>query len=213
MIDLSDDDLEIVEIMIRFFYTGELTLPASTANPVSLLESNTTANTVSTDTITFVDTSNSLLICTNTYIMADRFAVRALKVAAKVKYESALVTGWHSATFAASLKLMFEETLPEDRLLKDVAVRFAGQKAKLLLDRGDFVILCKENSEISYEVMRATVDCTKENANCTKVTVVTSEGKGCPWFGLHHKASIAAGRNKKYWCTQCKKAFDNLYDS
>ena len=46
-----------------------------------------------------------------------------------IKYKESLPSGWNSASFVASLKLMYELTPESDRLLKDVAIKAAGENA------------------------------------------------------------------------------------
>jgi hypothetical protein len=64
---------------------------------------------------------------------------------------------WNSAPFVASLKLVYEETLENDRPLKDLAVKTAAKHAKELTDRGEFASLCKENAEITFDVLKASL--------------------------------------------------------
>ena len=55
--------------------------------------------------------------------------IPSLKELSMIKYKESLPSGWNSASFVASLKLMYELTPESDRLLKDVAIKAAGENA------------------------------------------------------------------------------------
>lgn len=59
--------------------------------------------------------------------------------------------------FVASLKLLYEETLEDDRLLKDVAIKTAGKHAIELYGRDDFNTLCREQGEIALDALKASL--------------------------------------------------------
>jgi hypothetical protein len=50
---------------------------------------------------------------------------------------------------------MFEETPENDRLLKNVALKFAGINYKELISMGEFRAMCKKNGEVAIEVLTA----------------------------------------------------------
>jgi hypothetical protein len=151
--------------MIKFMYSGNYTasLPqldvtledettefaASEAPSEEVARSDTTGAEVQTDT------SQELLIHTAVYLIAEEKDIPALKELAKKKYAEALPNGWNSKAFCTSLRFIYEETPESDRLLWNVAISFAGQKAKELIDREEFVELWKEKGEIGLEVFRA----------------------------------------------------------
>jgi hypothetical protein len=99
----------------------------------------------------------ALLINTQVFIIADKYDIQDLKQLAREKYEDVVPHTWDSSSFVASLKLIYEETLESDRLLKDVAVNMAGQHMKKLVDREEFVDLCKNNGVIAFDVMMASL--------------------------------------------------------
>jgi hypothetical protein len=52
--------------------------------------------------------------------------------------------------------------MENDRLIKDVAIDAAGQYAKALAARDDFATLCKQNGEIAFDVLKASVNLSAE---------------------------------------------------
>lgn len=202
IIDLSDDDHEVVELMIRYFYTNQLVTPASAikTSPPTVTISGVAAPPI-VDIAPPVDTSSSLLLYTQVYIMADRFAVPDLKVEAKHKYQLALPSGWNSEAFSKSLVMMWDNTMPEDRMLKDVAIDHAGRHAVELIDRGDFVAAIKGNTDLAFEFAKATVECRKA------VPVVKTAGV-CSAYGLSHSNFVVTGRRSKYYCKACSVGWD-----
>ena len=125
--------------------------------------------------------------------------IPTLKELATQKYEAILEDEWNSESFSESLLLMFDETPDTDRMLKDVAIKCAGEKSRELADRGEFAALFKERGEIGFEIFKASFN--------IPPVFVTTKGS-CPWFGLHHSSSVETGRTFKYWCTKCRKGFE-----
>ena len=84
-----------------------------------------------------------------------------------------------------SLKLMYEETMEKDRTLKDVAVKTAGDHVKELVNREEFVDLCKANGEVDFDILKASL---------------TPSLKPCPWHsttGCVEKSNYLQNGN---WC-------------
>lgn len=186
-------------MMVRFLYTKILTLP--TAAVITPGSQTVTGNIFGGRPSPVIETSADLLLCTKTYIMADQFAIAALKVAAKVKYEESLPAGWNSMAFSSSLVLMFESTLEKDRMLKDVAIRYAAKKAATLRNRGEFMTMCKQNAEICFDILSASLP--------------LHIPRGCPWYGKCHDGFIIAGKTKEFMCkaNNCnRKEFDGIGD-
>ena len=87
--------------------------------------------------------------------------IQPLKDLAKKKYADVVAYRWNSAEFVQSLKMMYEETVETDRPLKDVAVNVAAKHAKQLVDRGEFVELCKENGELAFDILKTSLELTE----------------------------------------------------
>lgn len=187
--------------MIRFLYTGELNLKRPTPSSTKKDETGTvkpeTAATLTSD-----DTSYEVLRATNLYIMGDYWQIGALKTAAATAFKTNPENGWNSVEFTTSLKYIFECTREEDGLLTDLAVEWAGRKAPELLDRGDFVEVCKENAALSFEVMKAAVECRKQST-------VSAQRKRCPFNPLGHTyVSLSTRSDAKYFCAKCRRPFN-----
>jgi hypothetical protein len=132
-----------------------------------------------------------LLLNAKLYIMADRYDVQPLKVLAKTKYEQVIGNGWNHPGFAASLKILYDETLETDRLMKDIAIKTAGQNAKVLVDRGEFANLLKSNGEIAFDILKSSMGVSMED---------------CPWGGVEH-ASWVSRQGSGYYCSSCGNGY------
>ena len=66
--------------------------------------------------------------------------------------------GWNGRSFTASLSLLYDETAESDRLFRDVAIKAAASHINKLLDLGEFVELCKENGEIGFDLLKASLN-------------------------------------------------------
>jgi len=113
----------------------------------------------------------ALLVNAKVYIIADKYDLQDLKALAKNKYEEVVPENWNSTTFVASLKLLYEDILESDRLLKYVAVETAGEHAKELVDRGEFVALCSEHGELAFDVLKSSLKHPKV-VKCAPLTIV-----------------------------------------
>lgn len=120
-------------------------------------QNSTPQSSASTRASKTVEPAEAVLINTKVYIIGDKYDIQPLKDLAAKKYGEALPNHWNSAPFVASLKLVYEETLENDRPLKDLAVKTAAKHAKELTDRGEFASLCKENAEITFDVLKASL--------------------------------------------------------
>ncbi|KAI9047406.1 hypothetical protein LZ554_008850 [Drepanopeziza brunnea f. sp. 'monogermtubi'] len=158
-IDLEGNEPAVVEAMLKFMYTsdypdGRESDRGHTKPPPPRVGA------------TAPETGHSLLFNTKVYLIGEQLDVQPLKELAKKKFEEIIGDQWNSASFVASLKLLYEGTPEKDRLLKDVATKTAWLNAKQLCDRGEFVALCKENGEIAFDVLRAAVTETPDCFDC-----------------------------------------------
>jgi hypothetical protein len=220
--------------MIDFMYTGnyDVAQPQPEAKPEEQCDETEEAEDDSEDVAQLettgqddgeVDTSQELLVHTAVYIIAEEKVIPALKQLATDKFEQALPTGWNSTEFCTSLRKIYDETPENDHLLWDVAIQWAGKKAKELMDRGEFVELWKEKGEIGLGVFRAFL-----SSQTSQLLVQTTflfgasplfgsglgsaqpqpKKVGCPDKGLAHSKAVVKGRRTNYYCHVCKKAFD-----
>ena len=210
-IDLEDDEPEVVAQMIRWLYKEDYedwsappshrtATPTTTATTRSRAGRSTPANQIATSmSSSTTPSSTGLLFNTKMYIIADKYDLYPLKELANIKYETALSAHWNSTEFVESLKLLYEETMENDTLLKEVAIKVAGDNAKQLLDREEFVALCEENGTIAVEVLRRTI------------TAVENSKPNCPW---HHSTNCVTPSNNQrgwggYWkCTTNGSCFN-----
>jgi len=145
VVDFSDDDPEIVKLVIAFLYTTEF----SDVRKIATIVTPRIFGRPATDSKPAPDT-HALLKRTKVYVLADRLVILALKKLAATKYKEILPNKGLTSSFTASVKLMFEETLENDRLLKEVAVKIAD-----LTEREQFLSLCKERGDIAVEFIKA----------------------------------------------------------
>lgn len=98
--------------------------------------------------------SASLVVNAKVYIVADKYELDDLKKLACTKYKQLLPGGtWNSSDFTESARLVYDNTMETDRMLRDIIVQSAGINVKALLDRGEFVELLKDHGDLATEIM------------------------------------------------------------
>lgn len=98
--------------------------------------------------------SASLLVNAKVYIVADKYELDTLKKLASDKFNRFLPCGiWNSSDFTESARLVYENTMETDRMLRDIIVQTASINVKALLDRGEFVELLKDHGDLATEIM------------------------------------------------------------
>jgi hypothetical protein len=222
IIKLDDHDPDIVDHMINFMYSGDYTISYPDLNEIeeseACLDEDAESETTGLD-VGELDASQELLVHTAVYLIAEEKDILALKQLAKKKYEAALPNGWNSMAFCDSLRIIYDETPENDRLLWDVAISFAGKKAKELMDRGEFVKLWKEKGEIGLAVFRAHLlsnGCQNNTPTTAPLNSLAAFGNTttragtCPTGGTAHVAFVVISRNRRtsWFCSVCRKAFN-----
>ncbi|PQE31545.1 BTB POZ domain-containing protein [Rutstroemia sp. NJR-2017a WRK4] len=213
-INLPDDHPAIFERLIKFLYTGDFNATPSPNEVVaeeqlgncvketsSLGSSHAlgsdpgfVAEDVGSET---VDTPlDRLTICTRIFVMAEKYDISALKTLAKTKFEALVPYDWNTSALSESLRLMYDGLPDSDRLLKDVAVAAAAGHVKELVDRGEFVALCKDNGDIAFDVLKASLSPTRKIKNC-------------PYGGISHASRVSYRESQQeYYCSLCNDYFD-----
>ena len=209
-IDLEDDEPEIVELLMSFFYRASYPDPPTSGNGVLAETSapippwgqadqlnlfnrsntlpNSHQNAPARPPITLVSTRShpspsrfgastrpsgfpnsptrvppqspeGLVTHAKVYIAAEKWDVQPLRSLAKKKYETLLPTAWNSDHFVESLKLIYDGTPERSEMdgLRALAIKTAGEHAKELLDRGEFLNLCQEVPGLATDVLKASV--------------------------------------------------------
>jgi hypothetical protein len=101
--------------------------------------------------------SISLLINAKTYIIADKYDIHLLKEWAVTKYKEVLPATWNSTSFVESARLIYENTLDDDRMLREVIIQKASENVKALFGRGEFVELLQSHGDFAIEVLKDVV--------------------------------------------------------
>jgi hypothetical protein len=119
---------------------------------------------------------------------------------AKSKYHAVVADKWDCSSFAASLRIIYNETIEADRLLKDAAIKAGSAHTAERLGHGDFTGFCRENGEIGLDVLEA--------SQTTKLPSSPLLFKRCPW----HNTSCCVITNSKnkfglYRCTNMNTLF------
>jgi len=229
VLNLPDDEVEVVELMIQFLYAGDFTIkiigstgvvPPKEAEATRDVETqaaveaeeiereNNRGNIENAQNETAQATSKSLVTVVKVYIIADKYDIPALKKLSTSKYKDLLPLGWNSEAFCQSLKQLFDETMEDDRMLKDVVIEFAGGKARELMARDDFVNLIKERGDIGAEIFKASL------ISLPKAPAVTAPMKKLPnpaCVSCSSSAWVEPSRNTTaniiWWCGICRIRF------
>jgi hypothetical protein len=140
--------------MISFFYSQDYFDVSSEPNL------NNEMQLAVVDSIIPVTLASPLLTHAKVYVMAEKYDVPALKALSKEKYEAAVSTAWNDFIFTKSLKLIYDETPDSDRVMRDIAAKAAASHLAQLLERGEFLGLCKTNGEIGVDILKASLSST-----------------------------------------------------
>lgn len=210
---MSDHDPEIVNYMVKYMYTGDYAIIRSKteeneASPNSQISSASPSEhpTIAENSDILDTAPQDLSIHTSVYILAEEKDIPNLKALACKKYKEALPRGWNSVEFCDSLKRIYEGTPESDHMLWDVAVAFAGSKAKELMDRGEFVEMSTENGYIGLAVFKAHLSQCNPPPTVAKPALLRPSG--CPDKGVAHAQFIQKGRRTAFYCASCRKPFD-----
>ena len=143
-----------------------------------------------------------LLTNTKVYIIGDQLQIQGLKTLAKKKYEEVISDRrWNSTSFVASLKLLYEETMGNDRLLKDVAIKTAQEHITEFCDRGDFASLCMETGEVPFDILKASL--VKNGAT----SIAGPPVRTCPSCSQSTHVSYNPTVFGTYQCSSCLRCF------
>jgi len=131
-IDLEDQEAGVVDSMIQFLYHRDYSLSTVDAS------------------------EGNILGHAKVYVIADRYDIPDLKLAAMKKYQAVEPIEWNSTSFSASIQLVYESTLEPDAL-RAVIAKAAASHMKELVDRGEFVALCQGNGEVAFDILKASL--------------------------------------------------------
>lgn len=158
--------------------------------------------------------SSALSTNVKVYVMGDRYDIQPLKALATKKYEEVAEETWDTQYFPASLRLLYEQTLDSDRLLKETALKVAAFHAKDLLNRGEFVALCKESGDIAIDVLKFAI--MSEPKPCPPCP-----GAYCGSGNVHVRANNnphkvagnsfrpgSSATNARFYCASCSHNFN-----
>lgn len=104
---------------------------------------------------TTLNVPQRLIVNTKIYICAEKWDIPKLKTLSAKKFKAHLAREGNSSSFSSSLGLMYEETPENDRLLKDVAIKYAADNYPMLVKLGEFGKLCRERGNIAFEILQA----------------------------------------------------------
>lgn len=85
--------------------------------------------------------------------MADKYYVSDLKSLAAEKVRHRLSTDWRLNDLIPSLKLLYENTVEADRILKDIFIQRAHENFNGYLIKPKFAELCMEIPEIGWDLL------------------------------------------------------------
>jgi hypothetical protein len=96
----------------------------------------------------------SLLVNVQVYIIADKNNIGALKKRATEKFTEVVGQLWGTPSFRASVKLLYDNTLRSDRLLRDVVAETAKKNILTLIDKQDFEELMVNYGDFAVDVLK-----------------------------------------------------------
>jgi hypothetical protein len=107
--------------------------------------------------------AKALITNANVYIIAEQYDIQPLKYLAKNKYEYIISAAWNTSFFVESLRTIYDGTPDSSKMdmLRELALNTAGKHAKELMDRGEFLTLCRERGDISTDILKASLNVEK----------------------------------------------------
>jgi len=166
VVTLDNDEPHIIANMLKFVYgkvydDGSDTIsvytsdtPGRTPSKAVRVNSSSVSSPLALIKASELDSIDAPLTDAKMFTIGTKYGIPALRRVAKTKYLAAMPDTWNSASFVASLKVLYEEATETDHAMKDIAVEAAGEHARELLGREEFLSLCKENGEIAVNVMK-----------------------------------------------------------
>jgi hypothetical protein len=103
-------------------------------------------------------------------IIGDLFDIQGLKDLAKKKFEGAI------PSFVESMKLLYEENVDANRLLKDVAIKVAGEHVKELVDRGELLFFERRRVQLLLMYFKVYLTSVPKLYSCGTSTYVSAAG-------------------------------------
>lgn len=170
IIDLAEDQAELVESMLQFLYFRD-----------------------------YSEGPHPLLFNAKMYAIAQKYEIPALEHLAARKYENTLETDWDTSQFVESLRFTHERASNTDEL-KEIAIHWAGLKAKTLAEEPAFADLCRERGDIGHAVLQASLHQRGSGESIRKTPPKEDRGHSTfiPHFNMgaedkHHKVKAPQG--------------------
>lgn len=160
--------------------------------------------------------SKNLVTLAAIYVVAEKYDVQPLKLLAQTKYEAILPAAWNTEHFIESLELIYDgiPEMSEPDSMRDLAIKTAAAHAKELMDRGEFMNLCKERGDFATDVFRASL----HHSPTTPVAEAPSPGgSGIPRcransshavIGIYAPRTYGGPSMQRYKCSICNSFVD-----
>jgi hypothetical protein len=149
------------------------------------------------------------------YVVAEKYDVQPLKVLAKIKYESILPTAWNTKHFVESLELIYDglPEMTEPDSLRDLAIKTAAAHAKELMNREEFMDLCKERGDFATDVFKASLQQNQTSAADTAGAGPSGlprcrNDSGHMIYGLGASRTYGGPMMQRYKCAVCNAFVD-----
>ena len=157
VIDLSDDEPEILDMMLTYLYTGDYSeyssmTALSKASPPTATSPNDAWGALPPDQAAKA-VADAMLFHTKVYIIADKYDVQDLKPVVVYQFLQHLRGQWNTTGFIASLDLLYENTSENDTILKNAAMEAIGVDVWKLMEREDFKDLGKKYARLTFDTL------------------------------------------------------------
>jgi hypothetical protein len=156
---LEDDEPDIVRNMVTYLYTTKYDDHRfeNIGEAATGTNRNKTEKKSSVGTLENLYSPNSLTTNAKMYIIADKNEIEALKKLASEKYKDVVPSCWNSVAFIESARLIYENTVETDRVLKEVIAQIAADNIKTLLGMGEFIELLNCFGDLAIGVLKRVV--------------------------------------------------------
>jgi hypothetical protein len=155
-ITLKDDDPEMVERMISFFYN--LTYSCG----------NATDNVNNSNDSTVVTSHEDIITHASMFGLAVKYQVKELQHFAKCSFRHAAQTAWDSGAFLEAIDIAFTSTPEDVSDLRDIALDTIYDHFQTMMDKPEIEELCASHPKLTYGLLKRNTDYSQRYLEATE---------------------------------------------
>lgn len=96
----------------------------------------------------------ALMTNTMVYVIGDKYDIAVLKSLAVMKIKHCMEYHWETSSFSSAVQYLYENTIPSDRVLREMFIATAYKKQESLTSNPEFLDIVTENGEIGADLFK-----------------------------------------------------------